>query len=104
MGEVGRPLFQILSRKFECAAVDIEPVEIKKPCSALHICYPCQVPDFVGITAGYIQKYTPAVTLINSRLAPGTTRQVQALVRDQAAAYSAVRGKRATLEPDLLRH
>jgi len=104
MGEVGRPLFQILSRKFECAAVDIEPVEIKKPCSALHICYPFQVPDFVGITAGYIQKYKPAVTIINSTLAPGTTRKVQALVGDQAVAYSPVRGKHAKMEPDMLRY
>ena len=104
MGEVGRPLFQILSRKFECAAVDIEPVEIKKPCSALHICYPFQAPDFVGTTAGYIQKYRPAVTIINSTIAPGTTRKVQALATDQALAYSPVRGKHAKMESDMLRY
>jgi UDP-N-acetyl-D-mannosaminuronate dehydrogenase len=104
MGEVGRPLFQILSRKFECAAVDIEPVEIKKPCSALHICYPFQAPNFVGTTAGYIQKYRPAVTIINSTIAPGTTRKVQALATDQAVAYSPVRGKHAKMESDMLRY
>jgi UDP-N-acetyl-D-mannosaminuronate dehydrogenase len=104
MGEVGRPLFQILSRRFECAAIDIEAVELNGPCSVLHVCYPFQVPDFVGITAGYVEKYRPALTIINSTIAPGTTRKVEQRVREGAIAYSPVRGKHAKMESDMLRY
>src|SRR5882724_2592738 len=59
MGEVGQPLFRILSKTFDCVAVDIESVEIAEPCDVLHVCYPFQVPDFVGTTARYLEKYDP---------------------------------------------
>ena len=71
LGEVGGPLSCILDRHFECAKVDILPVEIGKPCSVLHICYPFQIPDFVKTTVDYINKYQPALTIINSTVAPG---------------------------------
>jgi len=103
MGEVGRPLFRILSGKFECVEVDIKPVSIAKPCSVLHICYPFQVPDFIGTTLGYINKYQPALTIINSTVGPGTTRKTEELAR-RPVAYSPVRGKHANMDVDLLRY
>ena len=51
-----------------------------------------------------VSMYRPAVTIINSTIAPGTTRKVQALVGDQAVAYSPVRGKHAKMEPDMIRY
>jgi UDP-N-acetyl-D-mannosaminuronate dehydrogenase len=75
-GEVGRPLATILSRKFRCTNIDIEPVEIDEPCLVLHVCYPFQISDFVGTTVRYMEKYRPALTIINSTVAPGTTRKV----------------------------
>lgn len=104
MGEVGRPLFRILSRQYECVGVDIKPVEITRPCSVLHICFPFQVPDFLGTAVGYILKYQPALTIINSTLAPGTTRKVQEAVGERGVAYSPVRGKHARMESDMLRY
>ena len=104
MGEVGQPLFRILSRKFDCAAVDIKPVEIKEPCDVLHICYPFQVPDFVGTTARYMEKYNPRLTAIHSTVAPGTTRKIHEIVPDRALVYSPVRGKHARMETDMLRY
>jgi UDP-N-acetyl-D-mannosaminuronate dehydrogenase len=63
--------------------------------------YPFQIGDFVGITAAYIAQYQPALTIIHSTLAPGTTRQVWKRSR-QPVAYSAVRGKHASMHQDIL--
>ncbi len=104
MGEVGQPLFQILSRTFDCVAVDIKPVDINQPCEVLHICYPFQVRDFVGITAAYIKKYDPRLTVIHSTLAPGTTRKIHETLPGRAIVYSPVRGKHARMEADMLRY
>lgn len=104
MGEVGFPLFKILSTKFDCIGIDIKPEAITKPCSVMHICYPFQIPDFIGTTVGYILKYRPALTIINSTVAPGTTRKVQEAAGDWALAYSPVRGKHARMEADMLRY
>lgn len=103
MGEVGRPLFQILNRTYPCVAVDVSPIEVSRPCSVLHVCYPFQIPGFVDVTAGYIRRYRPELTIINSTVAPGTTRKVQELVRE-AVVYSPVRGKHAHMESDMLRY
>lgn len=104
MGEVGRPLQRILSRTFECVGVDIQPVDISEPCSVLHVCYPFQMRDFIGTTARYIDKYQPVLTIINSTVAPGTTRKVQEAVGARPVAYSPVRGKHARMESDMLRY
>jgi len=103
LGEVGRPLFNILSRTYQCVGVDIEPVEISKKCSVLHLCIPYQVRDFTQIACKYIAKYRPALTVVNSTVAPGTTQAIAA--RSGAhVAYSPVRGKHATMEEEMLRY
>jgi UDP-N-acetyl-D-mannosaminuronate dehydrogenase len=102
MGEVGRPLGQILSRAFDCIAVDIEPVEIAKSCDVLHICYPFQIAHFVETTVDYTHKYEPTLTVINSTVAPGTTRAIQARLGTRLLAYSPVRGKHAHMEAEML--
>jgi len=103
-GEVGRPLATILSRKFRCANIDIEPVEIDEPCLVLHVCYPFQISDFVRTTVRYIEKYRPALTIINSTVAPGTTRRVYEAAGKRPIAYSPVRGKHVRMEQDMLRY
>lgn len=103
MGEVGRPLLQILVRKYPCVEVDISPVEVSNPCSVLHVCYPFQISGFFDVTAGYIQKYRPELTIINSTVAPGTTRKLHALVQ-RPIVYSPVRGKHVRMEKDMLRY
>lgn len=100
---MGEPLLQILQRKYECLGVDVAPVEVTRPCSVLHICYPFQLPDFVGTTASYIQKYKPSVVIINSTLGVGTTRKVQEKV-NVPVVYSPVRGKHIKMEQDMLRY
>jgi UDP-N-acetyl-D-mannosaminuronate dehydrogenase len=104
MGEIGRPLAQILSKSYQCYEVDIAPVEIKESCSVLHICYPFQIPDFVGMTLRYIQKYKPALVIINSTVAPGTTEAIYASSGCVPTAYSPVRGKHARMQQDMLHY
>jgi UDP-N-acetyl-D-mannosaminuronate dehydrogenase len=104
LGEVGNPLLHLLSRTYNCVGVDIEPVSIDSPCSVLHICYPFQAGDFVATTASYIYKYRPALTIINSTVAPGTTRKVQEAADNYLVAYSPIRGKHIKMESDMLHY
>lgn len=103
MGEVGRPLFGILSQEYRCIPIDLSPVEIAGPCSVLHICYPFQVSGFLEVSAEYIDKYQPLLTIINSTVAPGTTRKLHGLVQ-RPIVYSPVRGKHSRMESDMLRY
>lgn len=103
MGEIGRPLMELLSRAYDCAGIDIAPVPINRPCSVLHVCYPFQIREFVGTTVSYIEKYMPKLTIINSTVAVGTTRKIQERVA-QPVLYSPVRGKHAKMVQDLLHY
>lgn len=103
LGEVGRPLLQVLSRTYECTGVDLEPVEVHRPCSFLHICYGFQVQDFMATTVSYIEKYKPRLTIIHSTVATGTTREIQRRANTPVA-YSPVRGKHARMEQELLHY
>lgn len=103
LGEVGRPLLNILSKSYECVGVDIDPVEIAKRCSVMHICFPFQIPDFIGESCEYIARYRPQYAVVNSTVAPGTTRAL-AERSGVPVAYSPVRGKHAKMETDMLRY
>src|SRR5208282_2052212 len=103
LGEVGQPLLRILERTYNCVGVDVSPVEADRPCSVLHVCYPFQIKDFVSTTAAYIEKYRPALVVINSTIAIGTCRRVQDRVSPPIV-YSPVRGKHAKMEQDMLRY
>ena len=103
LGEVGGPLCEILRQTYDCVGVDIDPISVTQPCSVMHICIPYQIPDFVGAASEYVAKYKPQLTVINSTVAPGTTRAVAASSRSQVV-YSPVRGKHARMQSDLLRY
>ena len=93
LGEVGRPLLELLSTHYRTIGVDIKlPTEPVGEVDVLHVCYPFEIKDFIGETAHYIDKYKPRLTVINSTVAVGTTRAV--VERTGAAvANSPVRGK-----------
>jgi UDP-N-acetyl-D-mannosaminuronate dehydrogenase len=103
LGEVGRPLLNILSRTYECIGIDVEPVPVFQPCSVLHVCYPSQIPRFVETTVSYVEKYSPDLVIINSTVEPGTTRRIQEFVGCPVV-FSPVRGKHVKMEQDLLRY
>jgi UDP-N-acetyl-D-mannosaminuronate dehydrogenase len=102
-GEIGGPLTTILSTTYRCMAVDIEPVEVRQPCSVMHVCYPFQIADFVGTTAEYVRKYRPELVVINSTVVPGTTRKV-AEASGVRVVYSPVRGKHRRMREDLMKY
>lgn len=104
LGEVGRPLLNILSKTYDCVGVDVAPVNIHGSCSVLHLCYPFQINDFIGVSADYVAKYQPQLTIIHSTVAPGTTTQLQQAVASDRVVFSPVRGKHARMEADMMRY
>ena len=103
LGEVGKPLFQVLSERYDVVGVDIEPVEIQGECDVMHICYPFQIPDFVGQSVAYIQEYRPKLTIINSTVSAGTTRKIFER-SNRPIAYSPVRGKHIRMKQEMLHY
>lgn len=103
LGGVGLPLLHILAGKYDCAGIDIEPVEFEAPCSVLHVCYPFQIGNFIAATVDYILKLRPRLAIVHSSVPPGTTREIQSLVPDCFVAYSPVCGKHPHLEADMMR-
>src|SRR5215831_9158959 len=104
LGEVGKPLYELVSRHHKTAGVDISPPPTDiKGVDVLHICFPFQIKDFVGETARYAELFSPRLMIINSTVAVGTTRAVAERTRISVA-YSPVRGKHARMLQDLQRY
>jgi len=102
LGEVGRPLLELLAEKHPTIGIDIEPVTTDGVCRVLHICYPF-TESFVGTTVKYIEEKGPSLTIINSTIAPGTTRAIYGLTH-RPVAYSPVRGKHFKMGQDMLHY
>jgi UDP-N-acetyl-D-mannosaminuronate dehydrogenase len=100
LGEVGKPLFELLSKSHNTVGVDISPVWPVEDVDVLHICYPFEIKDFVGETARYIELFKPALTIINSTVGIGTTRAV-ADRTGSAVVNSPVRGKHVRMLEEL---
>ena len=104
LGEVGKPLFELISRCHEAVGVDISPpTKEVDGVDVLHVCFPFQIEDFVGETARYIKLFDPGLTIVNSTVAVGTTRAIGQRT-GTAVAYSPVRGKHAQMLADLFRY
>jgi UDP-N-acetyl-D-mannosaminuronate dehydrogenase len=101
LGEVGKPLLELLSEQYNALGVDVSPrVEQAGKIDFLHICYPFEIDDFIGETAQYIEFYRPAVTVINSTVGIGTTRAI-AERTGAAMVNSPIRGKHACMLEEL---
>ncbi len=101
LGEVGKPLFQLLSEHYKVVGIDIQPPsEPVGEVDVLHICFPFEIRDFVGEAARYIETYKPAVTVINSTVAVGTTRKV-GMRTGTPVVHSPVRGKHVRMLQEL---
>lgn len=104
LGEVGKPLFELISKHHRTVGVDVSPPPPDiSGVDVLHICYPFQIKDFVGESARYIELFAPKLTIINSTVGVGTTRAI-GLRTGTAVAYSPVRGKHAHMLQDLQRY
>ncbi len=102
LGEVGKPLLELVERKHSAIGIDIEPVTASATCGILHICFPFSG-EFVSAAAEYIKRFNPVLAIINSTVAPGTTRTIHRLTHTSVA-YSPVRGKHFKMKQDLMRY
>lgn len=101
LGEVGKPLFDLVSRFYKATGVDIAvPGDDVEHIDVLHVCYPFRISNFVEETARYIERFQPKVTIINSTVAVGTTRRIAERTHT-AVVNSPVRGKHARMLSDL---
>ena len=100
LGEIGKPLHQIISRSHDTVGVDLTPVEAVGDVDVMHVCYPFQIADFVGETARYIAHFRPTLTVINSTVAIGTTRTIAERTK-AAVVNSPVRGKHVRMLEEL---
>jgi UDP-N-acetyl-D-mannosaminuronate dehydrogenase len=104
LGEVGRPLAALLSKHYNVIAVDIAPAGVPEgKVDILHVCFPFEIKDFAGETSRYIELFKPALTIINSTVAVGTTRAI-AQETGAAIAHSPVRGKHARMLDELQKY
>jgi len=104
LGEVGRPLLDLLSRNHKAVGVDVSPPsERVEDVDVMHVCYPFEIKDFVGETARYIERFSPGLTIVNSTVGVGTTRAI-AERTGAAVVHSPVRGKHARMREELVRY
>lgn len=104
LGEVGKPLMELISPHHRTTGVDIEspPVDLRG-IDVLHVCFPFQIRDFMGETLRYMELFEPALTVINSTVGVGTTREI-AERSGLAVVNSPIRGKHARMLEDLSKY
>ena len=100
LGEIGKPLAEMLAKLHVVHGVDLAPVTIERPVDVMHVCIPFQLPDFVGVVARYAEMYRPGLIIVNSTVVPGTSRAIAARV-PALVAYSPVRGKHVKMNADM---
>jgi UDP-N-acetyl-D-mannosaminuronate dehydrogenase len=104
LGEVGRPLFELVSKHYETIGIDVaSDIEAIERVEILHVCYPFEICDFIGETARYIALWRPQLTIVNSTVAIGTTREI-ANRSSAAVVNSPIRGKHACMLDELYRY
>jgi len=102
LGEVGKPLMDVLRGSYGVAGKDVEPLEVNNV-DVLHICYPFQIAEFISITVKYIKHYKPDLVVVNSTVTPGTTRKISEKAH-MPVAYSPIRGKHVRMKEELLHY
>jgi UDP-N-acetyl-D-mannosaminuronate dehydrogenase len=103
VGEIGKPLLELIQQRYEAYGLDIKPTEPIPPCEIMHICFPFDGENFVRESVRYIGKYRPSLAIINSTVAPGTTRRI-ALESKVAVVNSPVLGKHAKMKEEMLQY
>lgn len=104
LGEVGKPLYELISRHRETMGIDVgTPLDGIREVEVLHICFPFQVKDFVGEVARYVEIFKPELVVINSTVAVGTTRAV-AVRTGVPTVNSPIRGKHARMLEELQKY
>ena len=106
LGEIGYPLYKILSSKYKnIMGLDLNRSEGKKfkQVDIMHICIPGGLELFETVVIEYIKKFKPSLVIINSTTVVGTTRKIYEAT-NVPIAHSPVRGKHKSMEADLKRY
>lgn len=105
LGEVGAPLFEVISGTFkDTLGVDAgkgKPVpEENIGCQFLHICIPGGLDGFTTIVEQYIDIFKPQYIVVHSTVVPGTTRSI----KHPRVCHSPINGKHANMKECLLKY
>ena len=109
LGEIGLPIYKILSKNSPTEGLDINPILNKEKISLknydisfLHFCIPFSK-NFFNIVKKYEKKYKPEAIVIHSTISPRTTEKLQKLTNCPVI-YSATRGVHKRMLSDLKRY
>jgi UDP-glucose 6-dehydrogenase len=104
VGEVGGALAKVLESRHRVVRLDLKPIAIDDAVDVMHICFPfTSRSQFESAVRGYIRRFAPQLTIINSTVLPGTTRSLSKAT-GAPIAYSPVRGKHARMTEELLHY
>ena len=103
LGEVGKPLFEIMKTRHHVFGVDIDLAAPLNRCDVMHVCFPFRDRRFVPQVVEYIGHYQPALVIVNSTVAPGVTRR-SAEESSASVVNSPVRGKHARMREEMLHY
>jgi len=112
LGEVGRPLFELLKEcgKFEVYGFDLNAKKMRSvgqsedilphAVDVMHVCIPCvDKEDFVKCVVDYVGRFKPKLVIVNSTVAPGTTAEIYKRLSGSCfVAHSPVRGVHKSLD------
>jgi len=111
LGEVGRPLFELLRENVHFAVygfdvkeekmreVGQDPSFLPDEVDVMHVCIPCFSRDeFVDTVAGYVARFKPKLVIVNSTVQPGTTMELHKRCGGCLVAHSPIRGVHKSLE------
>lgn len=111
LGEIGKPILQVLSKSFLTVGYDINPELMNKkqfldkkdiPNDFLHICIPFSK-NFVKTIEKLNNEFSPKSIVIHSTVSPYTTEQIQKKI-SVPVLYSATRGVHKRMLNDLKRY
>jgi UDP-N-acetyl-D-mannosaminuronate dehydrogenase len=111
LGEVGRPLYELLeeSPSFKVYGLDLNQEKMLKvgqhesgfpsEFKVMHVCIPCfGKTEYVDTAIGYVHRFKPKLVIINSTVEPGVTMEVYRHCGNCLVAYSPVRGVHKNIE------
>ena len=109
LGEIGNPIYELLSKSGLVYGYDINPKLMKrkidltkKDVIILHICIPFTKKFFVNVNSMY-QKFQPKLIVIHSTISPYTTKKLQSKMKVPII-YSATRGIHKRMISDLKKY
>jgi len=109
LGEIGKPLYNLLSKSGSVFGYDINPKLMKKKIDfkrtdviVLHICIPF-TSNFIADVYSLNKKFQPKLIVIHSTISPYTTKKLQKKINIPII-YSATRGIHKRMLSDLKRY